>query len=125
MSPPTISSEDYALIKPYIILPMILSAFERDKKFIESSGAFKTPVPYVTVIEAAMKRVSADIRDVKREFRKRGIKVYEVDRKYGVIEAKFGCRGYTGTFSLLEGYLVSQAGVIMCSYLCGNEVKEQ
>jgi hypothetical protein len=118
--PPMIGSEDYALIKPYIILPMILSAFERDKKIIEESGAIKTPAPYVAMIEAAMSRVSADIREVKRQFRERGIKVHTVERGDFLIEAKFVCRGYTGKFNLRDQYLLAEAGVLMLGYLTGK-----
>lgn len=123
MSPPFISPEDYALVKPYIILPMILTAFERDKKIIEGSGAIKTPAPYAAMIEAAMKRVSTDLRNVKREFRERGIKVYEVGRRGNLIEAKFVCRGYTGKFNLRDTYLIVQAGEMMRAYLSGNVVE--
>jgi hypothetical protein len=119
--PPMIGSEDYALIKPYIILPMILSAFERDKKIIEESGTIKTPAPYVAMIEAEMSRVSADLREVKRQFRERGIKVHTVERGDFLIEAKFVCRGYTGKFNLRDQYLSAEAGVLMLGYLNGNE----
>jgi hypothetical protein len=119
--PPMIGSEDYALIKPYIILPMILSAFERDKKIIEESGAIKTPGPYVAMIDVAMSRVSADLRDVKRQFRERGIKVHTVERGDFLIEAKFVCRGYTGKFNLRDQYLSAEAGVLMLGYLTGND----
>ncbi|WP_103110293.1 hypothetical protein [Brevibacillus reuszeri] len=118
--PPMIGSEDYALIKPYIILPMILSAFERDKKIIEESGVIKTPAPYVAMIDVAMDRVSADLREVKRQFRERGIKVHTIERGDSLIVAKFVCRGYTGTFNLRDQYLSAEAGVLMHGYLLGK-----
>lgn len=123
MHPPYIHSSDYALVKRYLILPLILSAFERDKGVIEGSDAIKTPGPYIDMIEAAMQRVNADLREVRREFRERGIKVHTVGRKERATEAKFVCRGYTGKFSLLDAYMAAEGGELMRVYLRGEDVK--
>ena len=121
MSPPLISPDDYALIKPYIMLPMILSAFERDKKIIEESGAIKTPAPYVQTIDDAMQRARADLYEIKREFRKRGIKVMDAVLGEHSIEAKYMCRGYNGVFEMQNEYLSAQASVMMRDYLAGTK----
>lgn len=123
MSPPLISPDDYVLIKPYILLPLILSAFERDKNSIVESGAIKTPYPYVLTIDEAMKRARADLYEIKREFRKRGIKVFEMERNEYGIEAQYLCRGYRGTYEMLDDFLAAQASMMMHGYLSGKEVK--
>ncbi|PAD72386.1 hypothetical protein [Paenibacillus campinasensis] len=123
MYPPFVHSTDHAVVKRYVMLPLILTAFERDKGIIEGSGAFKTPGPYVAMIEAAMRRVGADIRDVKRELRERGIKVHTIDKTDTRIESKFVCRGYTGKFSLLDAYMAAEGGELMRAYLRGENVE--
>ncbi len=47
--PRPISAEDNALVKRYLIVPMILDAFERDKQMI-LGGFFKSPTLYADLI---------------------------------------------------------------------------
>ncbi|MCY9760445.1 hypothetical protein M5X06_13030 [Paenibacillus alvei] len=57
--PPTMATgEGLELIKSYILPPMILSAYERDKQIIEDS--VRNPEIYTDMISAAMDRVTND-----------------------------------------------------------------
>lgn len=112
---PTKTNEDSAYVKMYILLPMILTAFERDKKVAESS--FKTPRPYVSLIDSAIKKVETDLREVRRKFRILGIKVYEEKRTESGIEARYLCRGYHYDFNMLWSFIVAESSVLMEKYL--------
>lgn len=113
--PRQLSSEDASYVKMYILLPLILSAFERDKKIAEQS--FKTPRPYVTLIDNAIKRVEDEHREVRRKFRVLGLKVYEVKRTELAIEARYLCRGYHYEFCMLWSLVAAQSSVHMERYL--------
>ncbi|MGO4731117.1 hypothetical protein [Paenibacillus sp. 2KB_22] len=70
-----ITNEDHTLIKSHIILPRVLTAFERDIALIKAT--LKTLGPYVDAIAEAQRKLTADIYEVRKGFRQRGIKVYE------------------------------------------------
>ncbi|WP_379319290.1 hypothetical protein [Paenibacillus puldeungensis] len=110
-----LSNEDYSYVKLYIILPLILTAFERDKKIIERE--LKTPRPYVTLLDNAIKRVEDDHREVRRKFRVLGLKVYEEKRTVDGIYARYLCRGYHYEFSMLWSLITAESSVLMEKYL--------
>ncbi|MEC0370064.1 hypothetical protein [Paenibacillus chibensis] len=113
--PPGITEEDHALIKPYILLPIVLSAFERDISVI--NAAVKTPEPYAEIITAAMDRVTYDLTELRREFKQRGIKVLDMQRTERGYEAQYLCRGYQRKFALLDGLVRAEGGILMRKYL--------
>ncbi|MEK4360790.1 hypothetical protein NYE48_27675 [Paenibacillus sp. FSL M7-1455] len=121
MLPPGITDDDHALIKPYILLPIVLSAFERDLNVIKT--AVKTPDPYVDLISAAMDRVTRELTELRNEFRKRGIKVYELERTEVGYRAEYLCRGYQRTFSMLDGLVRTEGGILMRKFL-GLDMRE-
>ncbi|WP_433943446.1 hypothetical protein [Paenibacillus sp. SN-8-1] len=102
-------------VKLYLTLPLILSAFERDKKIIEAT--FKTPLPYTELINDAINRVEMEIKEVRRMMRTLGIKVYEERLTAKGIEAKYLCRGYQHSFSMLTSFLAAESSVLMEKYL--------
>lgn len=115
MPPHNLSSEDQSYIKLYLLLPLILSAFERDKKIAEK--VFKTPRPYINMIESAMRKVDADLKEVRKRFRELGLKVYEEQRTDDFIIAKYLCRGYHYDMTLNVKLVVAESSVLMEKYL--------
>jgi len=110
-----ITNEDRHYVKRYIILPMIITAFERDSRYIQEQ--LKTPGPYVDVIKGAIDRAHKDLMEVKKHFWIKGIKVYEeVNTEVGR-RAKFMCRGYTSFMELRWEYISAEASVMMRKYL--------
>ncbi|MBW4084963.1 hypothetical protein [Paenibacillus sp. S150] len=108
-------SQDNMLVKSYILLPLILTAFERDATIM--SKGLRTPEPYMEVLHNAANTATADLRDVRAEMRSRGIRVYEQQRLEAGIEAKFICRGYHERMLLLDDVIAAQAAVQMRKYL--------
>ncbi|APO44949.1 hypothetical protein BS614_13645 [Paenibacillus xylanexedens] len=64
-----ITPEDRALIKSHIILPRVLTAFERDIELINTT--LKTPGPYATLIAEVQRKITADIYEISKQFRTR------------------------------------------------------
>lgn len=110
-----ITDEDRALVKSHTLLPRILSAFERDAAQIKST--LKTPGPYADIIAEAQRKVTADLYDIRKEFRKRGIKVYEELSDGDGVTARYKCRGYQSEMRLRWMILAPQATDVMRSYL--------
>ncbi|MGE7828880.1 hypothetical protein [Paenibacillus sp. NPDC093718] len=110
-----ITSEDRHYVKRYILLPMVISAFERDCRYIEQN--LKTPEPYIDAIKAAIDRAHKELMEVKRHFWLKGIKVYEEKATDIGKKAKFMCRGYTSQIELRWEFLTAEASVLMRKYL--------
>ncbi|GAB6926376.1 hypothetical protein JCM10914A_03590 [Paenibacillus sp. JCM 10914] len=101
MAIPAVTTEERALIKSYLLLMFIHKVFERDCRIIQESGVFKTPQLYVEVVANGAKRAAILLREVKQEFTRRAIKVYDVEQDNDGIQAKFACRGYLGSMNIL------------------------
>ncbi|WP_045245291.1 hypothetical protein [Paenibacillus polymyxa] len=112
-----ITAEDHALVRTYLLLPMVLTAFERDKRILSESAGLRTPGPYVEVVERAMNAVSAELKDIRASMRKRGVKVYEQTRDSVQVVALYQCRGYHGRFMMLNSFVAAEAGLLMRKYL--------
>lgn len=108
-------SQDNMLVKSYILLPLILSAFEHDASIM--SLELRTPAPYLEVIRAAANAVSADLREVRAGMRARGLRVYAQQRLEAGVEAKFICRGYHERMLLLDKVITVQSSLHMRRYL--------
>lgn len=107
--------KDTALVKSYVLLPLILTAFERDAGII--SAHIRTPAPYLDMLHAASAAATGDLREIRNEMRKQGIKVYEQQRLRNGIEARFMCRGYHDRMLLLHDIIAAQAAIHMRQYL--------
>ena len=110
-----ITSEDHTLIKSYIILPRVLTAFERDIALINAT--LKTPGPYVDVIAEAQRKLTAVLYEVRKGFRTRGIKVYEEVTDNDGVTARYKCRGYESQMRIRWTMMAADASVIMRKYL--------
>ncbi|MGG1879738.1 hypothetical protein ABDI30_19480 [Paenibacillus cisolokensis] len=101
MAIPAVTSEERALIKSYLLLTFIHKVFERDCRVIQESGVFKTPQLYVEVVGNGAKQAAILLREVKQEFSRRTIKVYDIRKGNDGIEARYACRGYVGSITIL------------------------
>ncbi|MGM1048416.1 MAG: hypothetical protein ACQEXX_20065 [Bacillota bacterium] len=110
-----ITDEDRYYVKRYMLLPLIIAAFERDCRFIEEQ--LKTPDPYVDVIKAATKKAQEELQEIKKKFFFKGLKVYEEVKTENGILAKFKCRGYSSEMELHWEFLTAQASILMRKYM--------
>ncbi|AIQ65436.1 hypothetical protein PSTEL_22305 [Paenibacillus stellifer] len=113
-TPLPITDADRALIKPYIILPMVLRAFERDTRIFLN---FRTPDPYVDWIHAARERLSVEVRLTRFEAVRRGIRVYDEERTASGMSVHYLCRGHHGNLFLTNAEIAELAVKLMRKYL--------
>ncbi|KZS48134.1 hypothetical protein AWU65_20475 [Paenibacillus glucanolyticus] len=110
-----ITSEDIFYVKHAVILPLVITAFERDCRYLGSN--LKTPGPYVDTIKLAIDRAWVDLRKIKKHLWKKGLKVYEENHTKQGIKAKFKCRGYTSELDLHWEFITAEASILMRKYL--------
>ncbi|MCA4756344.1 hypothetical protein [Mycolicibacterium fortuitum] len=110
-----ITCDDRLYVKRYILLPLVIAAYERDCRYMEQN--LKTPEPYVDTIKLAMNRVREDFKDIKKHFWLKGLKVYEQINTQVGIKAKFKCRGYNSEIELRWEFITAEASVLMRKYL--------
>lgn len=118
-----ITVEELTLVKSYILLPFIQTVFERDKAIMQT--ALKTPAPYIDTIDRAMDQVTVLLREIRKEFKTTGIKVYEITRSANGIHARYTCRGYTGEMRLMWSSIRAEIEMRMRAYLGVNNEQLQ
>lgn len=111
---PTISDKDFALIKHYVILPMVLQAFERDTLIFLN---LRSPKPYVDWIYAARERLSRGTRLTRYKASERGIQIYAEEKTAEGIRVRFMCRGVQEECPLTNAVIADEAAKLMHRYL--------
>lgn len=110
-----ITSEDRHYVKRYMIITLVIAAFDRDSRYIQQQ--LKTPGPYVDIIKLATENAWVDLRDIKKHFWLKGMKVYEEKRTPLGIMVKFKCRGFESSLELLWEFVAAEASILMRKYL--------
>lgn len=108
-------------IRESVILPLVLTAFDRDCRLI--AAAVKTPGPYVDAIQRAMDRITADLTRHRRYFRTHGIKLFDPEWTAQGIEAGYLYKKYERKFVMLTETLRVDAELYMRKYLGENIVR--
>lgn len=117
MAVPGITQEELSLIKSYLLLIFIQKVFERDIRILKESGVFRTPQLYMELIANGDQQATMLLAEVKREFRQRNIKVYQIGQDDHGPDAKYVCRGYTGEMRILWPAFRNEMLVRMRVYL--------
>jgi hypothetical protein len=87
------SEEEQLLIKSYLLLPLIITVLERDKKVIATSS-FKTKQPYIQLLDKVINRTEQDFIATKKDLYKTNIRIYQQTRTNAGIEFKYLYKGY-------------------------------
>ncbi|EGL18549.1 MULTISPECIES: hypothetical protein [unclassified Paenibacillus] len=115
------TSEEVSFIKEYVLIPIVLTVFERDSEVMKQ--ALKSPQPYVDALGRGMDLATIELTHLKNFFRSRGIKVYEQKRNEVGISASYACRGYRGSLSLLWSLIAADVDIRKRRYLGENVEK--
>ncbi|NGM81181.1 hypothetical protein G5B47_02010 [Paenibacillus sp. 7124] len=105
---------DRALLKAYVILPLVLSAFERDTRVFLN---LRSPRKYIEWIYEARERLSVETRLTRFEAAKCGVKIYEELRTDGGITVRYACRYQYGEITLTNAEIANEAAGFMRNYL--------
>lgn len=113
---PLATEEDLQLVKNYVLLPILLDTLERDIKIIRTEK-LNMYVIYEKSLRQAQDQIIADMMLLRKNLRKRGIKVYEQKQTNLFIEARYLCRGYHHKFSMLWGLVKAEQHKYLNIYL--------
>lgn len=111
----TPSDEELRAIKKYVILPLVMTAFERDSRAV--AAAVKTPGPYIDAIQRSMDALAADLGAIRRKFRKTNVRVHDSVRTADGLKTEYIVRGYTGSIVMNSDVLRVEAEMFMRTYL--------
>ncbi|WP_096201876.1 hypothetical protein [Bacillus sp. FJAT-45350] len=114
---PYLSEEETELVRSFILLPYAKKNLEKDLTTISGSKAFKITSPYESIINDAIKKISVQLQQVKREMHKNGIKVVEKEREEMFVTYSWFCRGYQGEMKYITHNIRNQVEQIMSEYL--------
>ncbi|WP_426450688.1 hypothetical protein ACP26L_01390 [Paenibacillus sp. S-38] len=109
------TADDLRMIKRYILLPLVLSEFEQDRKSIGLTVDHAEP--YDEMLQAVMDRVTVDLRKVTTYLRKHGIKVEDTEWTPTTIRARYICRGHTDVLSIMQYLKDADIKVALRHYL--------
>ncbi|MCM3762191.1 hypothetical protein M3212_15570 [Alkalihalobacillus oceani] len=99
------------LVHQFIFLPLARTVFEQDRQKI-GQAKLKIPFPYVQMIDAAIKEITLDLRNLRRETRRSGLTVYKEEQGYLVV-----WRGYRNKVSYTPDAMRRHVSDVMSRYL--------
>lgn len=107
---------DMDLVLEFVLLPIVLSVFERDKLAIEQSN-LKIKTPYLDMIDVAMNKVIKQLRLIKDKMRLKKLNVIQQAKNDYGIYYKFRCRGYIHESQMRWELVKAETQVRMQVYL--------
>ncbi|WP_134703240.1 hypothetical protein [Ammoniphilus sp. YIM 78166] len=91
------SEQEQGFILQYIVLPLLLTVLERDKKIILNTP-LKIKAPYLSLFDFTIKTVEQSVHHNRKTLRLHGIKVYSQKRTEKGIEVRYLYHGYQHLF---------------------------
>ncbi|MCZ8516797.1 hypothetical protein O9H85_31420 [Paenibacillus filicis] len=113
--------EEIRFLKEYVLLPLVLTAFDRDAKRI--TAAVKTPGPYADTIQRAIDAITFDLAQLRKYFRANGIRVFDTEKTTDGIRTKYVYKRRQSEFILLTNLIRVEAELLMRRYLGENVTK--
>lgn len=110
-----VPDHDRDKIELAIYLPMVLMILERDLIAIQKS-AVKLKKPYEEIMEAAMKAVQQDLREVKKYLRQQNISVQESKRDESFTTYLFLYKGYEEYHNYFNPRIRNKVQELMITY---------
>ncbi|EXG83335.1 hypothetical protein [Saccharibacillus sacchari] len=109
--------DELSLIKSYLLLTHILKTFENDAKKLESDTPTQTSTLYTEMIRNASRCAAVLLSGIRREFKKRSIRMCEVQHSEKGVDADYLCRGLHGTMHIDHAPFHNEMELRMRAYL--------
>lgn len=118
IKPPTHrqSSEEYTMVRDYILLPHMLTMVQKSIDDVRNSSNLLKRL-YVTAAQVVMDRISKDLYALRREMSRRNIKVFEDEQADLVVYHRFVCRGYEDRFGMTRDVMRSEISLRLSRYI--------
>ncbi|GEM_PF-1052617 len=92
--------DELSLIKSYLLLTHILRVFENDAKRLQAEAPMQTSTLYTEMIRSASQCAAVLLSGIRREFKKRQIRICEVKHSETGVDTDYLCRGLHGTMHI-------------------------
>lgn len=113
---PLHTEEEMDQVKRYVLLGVTLRILDHDIRAVAASG-MKLPRLYESMLRGVQDRVLLEMAAIRRQFRRRGIKIYEERRESDGLSAQYICRGYHHRFFMLWTFVKAESERLLRSYL--------
>ncbi|WP_438449240.1 hypothetical protein [Gorillibacterium sp. sgz5001074] len=110
------TSEELTLIRDSILLPHLQTMVERSLEDIEHSPGILKRLHLMTA-RILLTRITDDLYAIKRELRRRNIKILNDEQSENVLYYHFVCRGYTDRFGIVRDVARSELSVRLAKYI--------
>jgi hypothetical protein len=98
--PPLLTKDELEMVKEAVLFPVMLDVIQNDIEKVRKIN-LKLDLLLVTSLENIQDQIFKDSRELKRQLKERGVKIYEERHTSLGIEAEYKCRGYQHHLSLL------------------------
>jgi hypothetical protein len=107
-------------LKLVLMLPMILSIFEKDRKLI-ADLPIKTKEPYMDLLQLAMDNTHRELARQELRLKHLHIEIIEQDLSQQGLSCLFSCRGYTHQFHMRLDLLRAEI-ILWMRHFLGQDV---
>ncbi|UVI28231.1 hypothetical protein [Paenibacillus spongiae] len=116
--PPVQIGKELELVKRYVLLGMTMRILNHDIRVVGASPT-KLPRLYESMLRGLQDRVLLELAALRKQFRESGIRIYDETAGTDGLTARYLCRGYEHSFSLIWSYVRSEAERMLKSHLKG------
>lgn len=110
------TSEEFSMIRDYILLPHMLTMVQKSIDDIERSPNLLKQL-YLAIGQVVMNKISKDMYDIRRELSKRNIKIISDEHEDLIVYHRFLCRGYEDRFGMTRDVIRSEISVQLKKYI--------
>lgn len=107
---------DLQHVKQAVLYPVLMDVLERDMQTLNTLQ-LKMPRIYISSLRRTQDQINADLVQVRRHLRERGIKIYEMKRTAEGLDARYVCRGYHHHFSMLWSLVRAEVESRLAAYM--------
>lgn len=107
-SAPIETEEEQQMVKFYLVMEIMMTAIDREILKFEASNDFKLSRIFILKLRIIQRDTEHLMNDIRKQFRLRGIKIFEQFTCSKYIEAKYLCRGYQHGMTLQKDIVRSE-----------------
>lgn len=110
------TSEEFVMIRDYTLLPHILTMVQHNIDQLRHQRSVLRSA-YQAVADEIAKKITKDIYELRKELSKRNIRVANGEQDDIVMNYKYVCRGYDGTFGITREECRAQISIRLGNYI--------
>lgn len=108
--------EEFTMIRDYVLLPHMLTMVQKCVEDISNSSYLLKKL-FVAASQEVMNRISKDLYEIRRELKRRNIRILNDEQVDTVIYYHFVCRGYQDRFGIVREVMRAEISVRFTKYL--------